>query len=83
MIDLKPATLLKVTLLHGCFSRFLNSTNGTKHHICNNFKPIIALLQYLIICFRDRLQVMLLVLSEFKRINELLYPENVRKPKIF
>ena len=26
----KPATLLKVTLLHGCFSRFLNCTNGTK-----------------------------------------------------
>ena len=22
--------LLKVTLLHGCFSRFLNCTNGTK-----------------------------------------------------
>ena len=27
---LKPATLLKVTLLHGCFSRFLNCTKGTK-----------------------------------------------------
>ena len=26
----QPATLLKVTLLHGCFSRFLNCTNGTK-----------------------------------------------------
>ena len=26
----KPATLLKVTLLHGCFSRFLNCTNGIK-----------------------------------------------------
>ena len=25
-----PATLLKVTLLHGHFSRFLNCTNGTK-----------------------------------------------------
>ena len=24
------ATLLKVTLLHGCFSLFLNGTNGTK-----------------------------------------------------
>ena len=32
---LKSATLLKVTLLHGCFSRFLNCTNGTysrQHH---------------------------------------------------
>ena len=28
--ELKPATLLKLTLLHGCFSRFLNYTNGTK-----------------------------------------------------
>ena len=27
---MKPATLLKVTLLHGCFSRFLNCTNSTK-----------------------------------------------------
>ena len=26
----KPATLLKVTLLHGCFPRFSNSTNGIK-----------------------------------------------------
>ena len=25
-----PATLLKITLFHGCFSRFLNCTNGTK-----------------------------------------------------
>ena len=24
--------LLKVTLLHGCFSRFLNCTNGTRSH---------------------------------------------------
>ena len=32
----KPATLLKVTVLHGCFSRFLNYTiipNRAKHHI--------------------------------------------------
>ena len=26
----KPATPLKVTLLRGCFSRFLNYKNGTK-----------------------------------------------------
>ena len=26
----KPATLLKVTLRHGCFSRSLNCTVGTK-----------------------------------------------------
>ena len=27
---LQPATLLKLTLLHGCFSCFLNCTNATK-----------------------------------------------------
>ena len=27
---IKPATLLKLTLLHRCFSRFLNCPNGTK-----------------------------------------------------
>ena len=27
---LQPATLLKVTLLHGCFSRFLICKNATK-----------------------------------------------------
>ena len=26
----KHATLLELTLLHGCFSRFLNCANGTK-----------------------------------------------------
>ena len=26
----KPSTLLKLTLLHGCLSRFLDCTNGTK-----------------------------------------------------
>ena len=29
-VTFKPATLLKVTLLHWCFLRFLNCTNGTK-----------------------------------------------------
>ena len=28
--DWKRATLLKLTLIHGCFSWFLNCTNGTK-----------------------------------------------------
>ena len=28
----KPTTLLKVTFLHGSFSRFLNCTSGTKSH---------------------------------------------------
>ena len=28
--SLQPATLVKLTLLHGCFSRFSDCTNGTK-----------------------------------------------------
>ena len=32
-----PATLLKVTLLHGCFSRFSNCTNGTKSRKTSQF----------------------------------------------
>ena len=28
---------LKVTLIHGCFSRFLNCTNGTKSRIASHF----------------------------------------------
>ena len=30
--------ILKVTLLHGCFSRFLNYTNGTKLRKASHFK---------------------------------------------
>ena len=30
LVQLQAATLLKLRLLHGCFSRFLNFTNGTK-----------------------------------------------------
>ena len=30
VVPLELKTLLKVTLLHGCFSRFLNCANGTK-----------------------------------------------------
>ena len=37
-LQASPTTLRKVKLLHGCFSRFLNCTNGTKlrnpSHIC-------------------------------------------------
>ena len=29
-VTFKPATLTKITLLHGCLSRFLNCINGTK-----------------------------------------------------
>ena len=35
----KPATLLKVTLLHCCFSRFLNCTNGTRSRKTSHLKP--------------------------------------------
>ena len=43
----KPTTVLKVTLLHGCCSRFLNCTNVTKSrktfHVYDLLKVILAL----------------------------------------
>ena len=30
LVKLQAKNLINVTLLHGCFSRFLNCTNGTK-----------------------------------------------------
>ena len=33
-----PLEILKVTLLHGCFLRFLNWTNGTKSHKISHMK---------------------------------------------
>ena len=45
-VTFKPATLLKVTLLHGCFSRFLNCSNGTKSP---NASQIISETQFLFI----------------------------------
>ena len=35
----RPATLLKVTLFHECFSRFLNCTNGTKSGKASQLLP--------------------------------------------
>ena len=37
---------LKVTLLHGCFSRFLNCTNGTKSHKVSHIREIMILVNY-------------------------------------
>ena len=43
---IQPATLLKATLLHGCFPHFLDCTNGTKSckasyicFLCNEQQP--------------------------------------------
>ena len=37
LLLVKHATLLKVTLLHGCFSRFLSFTNGTTSRKASHF----------------------------------------------
>ena len=36
---LKPATLLKLTLLHGCFSCFLNCANDIKSRNASHLRP--------------------------------------------
>ena len=45
LVKLQAATLIKVTLPHGCFSRFLNCTNSTKSrkasHRKHNFELIV------------------------------------------
>ena len=46
---LKPATLLKVTLLHGCFSRFLSCAHGKKSR--NAPHVIFEQNSYLLQCF--------------------------------
>ena len=38
----KSATLLKVTLLHGCFSRFLYCTNATKSRKTSHMKKVMT-----------------------------------------
>ena len=47
---MKPATLLKVTFLHGSLSRFLNCTNSTKScnasHMCGRSSDIFRILQH-------------------------------------
>ena len=37
-----PGTLLEVSLLHGCFSRFLNCTNDTKLHKAEKLGNLLA-----------------------------------------
>ena len=44
-VTFRPATLLKVTLLHGCFSGFLYCTNGTKLR-CHIYQKILLLSKY-------------------------------------
>ena len=41
-----PATLLELTLLHGCFSRFLNCANGDKSRNASQITTIVALLKH-------------------------------------
>ena len=44
----KPATLLKVTLLHGCFSQFLNCAHATKSRNAPHLLCIPNLLKLLV-----------------------------------
>ena len=42
MEELQPATLLKVTLFPGCFSRFFNFMNGTVLHEASRLIKIVC-----------------------------------------
>ena len=39
-LQAKVSNLLKVTLIHGCFSRFLSYTNDTKSHDASHIIPV-------------------------------------------
>ena len=44
----EPATLLKVTLLHGCFSGFFNCTNGTKMAQCITYVCVFLIVYFFV-----------------------------------
>ena len=48
----QPATSLKVTLLHGCFSRFLNCANDTKSHNASLWGSQM-IVKFVSVCFRS------------------------------
>ena len=51
----KPATLLNLILLHGCFSRFVNCTNVTKSgkvsHVILPPQVFLACLDHIFFCY--------------------------------
>ena len=49
LVELKPATLLEITLLRGCFSRFLNCANGTKSRNASHMVKTLSRLRSLIL----------------------------------
>ena len=81
---------VKVTLLNGCFSRFLNFINGTtsrmrvidyfqahvhgKIMIDGDKKENLSLFYHSLVVFRDLSQILLLMSREIKRISSLLSP---------
>ena len=71
----KPATLLKVTLLHGCFSCFLNCTNGTKSHKAFHIKKSSIFTDQPILKFSWSQNF--LFLTRIYEIHENLFPQKL------
>ena len=57
----QPATLLKVTLFDGCFSRFLNCANGTKSrktsHMCCYYPAERTLLARHLVSYKEDIAI--------------------------
>ena len=80
-LQYKSATLLKLTLLHGCFSRFLNCTNGTKSRNASQMKNTSSFhvfnTRY---CYNFISNVTALVLTlELQRIFYILKQDNINQ----
>ena len=60
-----------------CLSKRLSSTNFT-WYVLEYLDPNVFI-QVIRVSSRNRLQISVLLLSEFKRINQLLFPRNYQK----
>ena len=72
LVKLKPATLLKVSLFHGCFSHFLNCTNGTKLRNASHVRRMVKK------CGKCRIFTLFQV---WKSGGNTLFPQTGKSPK--
>ena len=70
--------LVKVTLLHGCFLRFLNCTNGTKSRKTSHILLFITPMEVILVCERYFLELVIVKVKDKKKysIKDKIYNVN-------